>query len=52
MLGGNYEKALAEYESLPPEAKERASAFAEKLRARQAADEILEDALSSALKPA
>lgn len=52
VLGGNYEKALAEYESLPPEAKERASAFAEKLRARQAADEILEDALSSALKPA
>lgn len=49
---GNFEKALAEYETLPLEAKEAAAPFAEKLRARRAAEDILENALSSALKPA
>jgi len=49
---GDYAQALAEYESLPPSAKEVAADFAEKLRARQAADQVLEKALSSALKPA
>lgn len=49
---GDYAQALAEYESLQPEAQEAASAFADKLRARQAADRILEETLSSVLKPA
>lgn len=49
---GDYGQALAEYESLPPEAQEAARAFAEKLRARQAADRILEETLSSVLQPA
>jgi len=49
---GDYAQALAEYESLPPNAREVAADFAEKLRARQAADQVLEKALSSALKPA
>jgi len=49
---GDYAQALAEYEALPPAAKEAVADFAEKLRARQAADEVLEKALSGALKPA
>lgn len=51
VLDGDYDKALAEYEALPPEAQEVASEFAEMLRARQAADRILEEALSSAFQP-
>jgi len=49
---GDYAQALSEYEALPSETKETAAEFAEKLRARQAADEVLEKALSGALKPA
>ncbi|WEX09968.1 phage tail protein [Chelativorans sp. AA-79] len=49
---GDYAQALAEYEALPPDAKQAAGDFAEKLRARQAAEEVLDKALSSALKPA
>ncbi|WP_159586201.1 COG4223 family protein [Chelativorans xinjiangense] len=52
VLKGDYAEALAEYETLPPEAQGAASGFAERLRARQAADRILEQALSDALKPA
>ncbi|WP_274423432.1 COG4223 family protein [Chelativorans sp. YIM 93263] len=48
----NYAQALKEYEALPPEAQEIAADLAEKLRARQAADQIVEQALSSALQPA
>lgn len=49
---GDYAQALTEYEALPPQAKDVASAFADKLRARQTADRILKEALSGALKPA
>ncbi|WP_173933433.1 hypothetical protein [Chelativorans sp. Marseille-P2723] len=49
---GDYARALSEYDALPPEAKEVAGDFAEKLRARQAADKVLEEALSRALNPA
>lgn len=49
---GDYARALAEYETLPADAREVAQDFAEKLRARQAADDVLQKALSGALKPA
>ena len=49
---GDYAQALSEYDSLPPSAKDVAAEFAEKLRARRAADQVLEKALSNALKPA
>ncbi|MCT7377251.1 COG4223 family protein [Chelativorans salis] len=52
VIEGDYAQALAEYEALPPEAQEAANSFAERLRARQAADGVLEQALSDALKPA
>ncbi|WP_309085063.1 phage tail protein [Chelativorans sp.] len=48
----DYAQALAEFESLPADAKQTAQDFGEKLRARQAADQVLEKALSGALKPA
>jgi hypothetical protein len=47
---GNYDKALAEYGKLPEDAKQAAADFAEKLKARQAADKLLDQALSGALK--
>lgn len=47
---GDYEKALAEYDKLPPQAKEAASAFAARLKARLAADRLLGQALSGAAK--
>lgn len=49
---GDHVAAIAQYDSLPAVAKEAASDFAEKLRARIAADEVLENALSDALNPA
>ena len=49
---GDLDAAIAQYESLPPAMKELGADFAEKLRARQAAEDILDQALSSALKPA
>jgi len=49
---GDHAAAIAEYDSLPAAAKEAASDFAEKLRARIAAEEVLENALSDALNPA
>ena len=49
---GDLDAAIAQYESLPPTMKELGADFAEKLRARQAAEDILDQALSSALKPA
>lgn len=49
---GDLEAAVTQYESLPPAMKELGADFAEKLRARQAAGDILDQALSNALKPA
>lgn len=49
---GDYAQALTEYGALAPKAKDVASDFADKLRARQTADQILKEALSGALKPA
>jgi hypothetical protein len=48
---GDYAQASAEFEALPPEAQQAAGDFGEKLRARQAANEVLEKALSGALNP-
>lgn len=47
---GDYAAALAEYEGLPAAAKEAGSAYAEKLRARLAADELMDKVLAAALK--
>ncbi|WP_295808134.1 phage tail protein [uncultured Nitratireductor sp.] len=52
VVANDYESALAEYESLPDAGKEAAADFAKDLRARQAADEILNKALADALKGA
>jgi hypothetical protein len=49
---GDLDTAIAEYEALPPDMKQLGAEFADKLRARQAAEDILDQALSSALKPA
>lgn len=49
---GDLAAALREYESLPDDMKALGVDFAAKLRARQAADDILDKALSTALKPA
>jgi hypothetical protein len=47
---GDYERALAEYDTLPPEAKAAGEAFAAKLRARHAADRLADEALAAALR--
>lgn len=49
---GDYRRALSEYEKLPENAKAAGAEFAEKLKARLAADEVVDKALSDALKPA
>lgn len=49
---GDYAMAIAEYEKLPDRAKAVAGDFAEQLRARMTANEVLENALSNALNPA
>lgn len=52
VVANDYEKALAEYETLPEAGKEAAADFVERLRARHAADQILNRALADALKGA
>ncbi|WP_404934368.1 phage tail protein [Nitratireductor sp. L15S-10] len=52
VVANEYEKALAEYETLPEAGKEAAADFVERLRARHAADQILNRALADALKGA
>ncbi|WP_367717515.1 phage tail protein [Nitratireductor sp. GISD-1A_MAKvit] len=52
VVANDYEKALAEYETLPEAGKQAAADFAERLRARQTADQILNRALADALKGA
>ena len=49
---GNYEKALAEYQSLPEAAQAAGADFAAKLKARMEADRLVDAVLSSALKAA
>lgn len=49
---GDLAAALREFEALPPESQALATEFSRQLRARQAADQILDEALSTALKPA
>lgn len=49
---GDLATALREFETLPDAMKNIGADFAGKLRARQAANEVLDKALSSALKPA
>ncbi|MDJ1463136.1 phage tail protein [Nitratireductor sp. GZWM139] len=52
VVANDYAKALAEYETLPEAGKQAAADFANKLQARQAADQILNKALADALKGA
>jgi len=47
---GDYERALAEYETLPAEAKAAGAAFIDRLRARHAADRLADEALAAALR--
>lgn len=47
---GDYERALAEYESLPDTAKAAGEPFIAKVRARHAADQLVDRALTAALK--
>ena len=49
---GNYEAALAEYETLPQAAKDAGSDFIAMVRARRSADMLIEQALSAALDQA
>jgi hypothetical protein len=46
---GDYERAIAEYEALPEPAKAAGAAFIEKVRARQNADRLIDEALAAAL---
>ncbi len=48
----DYARALAEFDTLPEKAKAAGSAFAANIRARMKADELIDRALASALKPA
>lgn len=47
---GDYARALSEYETLPDGAKAAASGFIAKVEARKSADELVEKALSGALR--
>jgi len=47
---GDYERALVEYENLPAEAKAAGEGFIAKVRAREAADRLVDAALSAALR--
>ncbi|MBS9721590.1 hypothetical protein JYU29_12940 [Tianweitania sp. BSSL-BM11] len=47
---GDYERALAEYDTLPAASKNAGADFIAKVRARQAADDLVGKALSEALK--
>lgn len=48
---GNYDRALSEYDTLPPEAKAAGETFIARLRARHTADQMADEALAAALKP-
>ena len=47
---GDYQRALGEYDALPPEAKAAGQAFSAQLRARHSADQLVDEALAAALK--
>lgn len=46
---GDYDRAITEYEALPEPAKAAGAAFIEKVRARQGADRLIDEALAAAL---
>jgi hypothetical protein len=48
---GDYDRALAEYESLPEPARQAGAGFIADVKARQTADGLVERALSAALRP-
>lgn len=50
VAAGNYERALAEFATLPAEARAAGEAFIARLRARHAADRLADAALAAALK--
>ena len=47
---GDYARALAEFDTLPPEAKAAGEPFIARLRARDAADRMADEALAAALR--
>lgn len=48
----DYERAIAEYEGLPPEAQEAGAEFMGKVRGRHTADQLIDRALANALQGA
>lgn len=50
LQAGDYERAIAEYDTLPQEARAAGGDFIEKVRARHAADRLAEQTLSAALR--
>ena len=50
VAAGDYAKALAEYETLPADAKAAGAAFMGKVRTRLAADQAVDKALAAALR--
>ena len=49
---GDFTKAVAEYDTLPATSKAAGQAFADKIKARLAAEELVAKALAGALKSA
>jgi len=47
---GDYERAVAEFETLPADAKAAGSAFMDKVRARDSADRLVDQTLAAALR--
>lgn len=47
---GDYARAIAEYETLPQDARQAGAAFMDKVRARHEADQLVDRALSAALR--
>lgn len=49
---GDFAKAVAEYDTLPEASKAAGQAFADRIKARIAAEELVAKALAGALQPA
>ena len=50
IVGGDYARALSEYDALPDASKQAGADFIAKVRARQTADDLVSKALAEALK--
>ena len=49
MTAGDYERAIAEFDALPEASRTAGEPFMAKVRARQAADRLIDQALAAAL---